>query len=89
MSLTDRIAKLEAAARLAKPEGVVLMIINDPEDDLAAYRLDNLDQTKTIEIGVATPEAYDAYHAAAKAALASGNRRVSSVIVKPSPTDRR
>jgi hypothetical protein len=49
MSLSDRIKRLEEDARLAKPAGVTLMIIDDPEDDLAAYKIDNLDVTRTID----------------------------------------
>ena len=66
------IAALEKAildAKVARGENVML-IVNDPEEGLEAFRIPNLDQTKTVELGPAEfpgPEWYEAYAAASKA----------------------
>jgi hypothetical protein len=76
VTLSDRIAKLEQAARLARPIGTSVLIVNDPEDEavLAPYRR-VLDQNKTCEIGPMSPDNYETYQAAARAALAGAERR--------------
>ena len=85
MSLASKIEKLEQAARLARPGAVVITIVNDPEEGLEAYKIDNLDVTRTIEIGLASPDDYEAYASAAKANLAATEKRVTTVVLKPAP----
>jgi hypothetical protein len=66
------IAGLEKAiadAKAARGESVFI-VANDPEQGLEAYRIPNLDQTKTVELGPAEfpgGEWYAAYQAASEA----------------------
>jgi hypothetical protein len=50
-NLEASIEALEKAIAKAQPEPPDMIIINDPEEGLEAFRIPNLDMTQCIEIG--------------------------------------
>jgi hypothetical protein len=87
----EEIASLERAiadAKAARGQDVVT-IINDPEDGLEAFRIPNLDQSKTLELGPAEfpgDEWYEAYAAASKA---GDTKRSWELLTRGAAVDRR